>query len=416
MAKRDHQPGKLVPVTLGKLTNGWHADGGNLYLFVRDSSRAWVFRYTAPDGTRKNMGLGSLENIPLAKARLEAANLRAQVKDPLNPTDPQAQRKQSKLSVRLERAKRMTFKQCAETYIESQRPGWKNPKHAAQWESTLTTYVYPIIGDLPVADVDTPLVIKCLEPIWITKNETASRIRGRIESVLDWARTSSFRAGENPARWKGHLDNLLAAPRKVQNVKHHPALPFKDIGQFMKELRARDGVGAKALEFTILTAARSGEVRGATWDEVDIIEGIWTIPASRMKASKEHRVPLSADAIKLLENIPRVEDCPFIFPSSKPKTPMSDMTLTAVLRRMGKEGLTVHGFRSTFRDWAAESTAYSREVAEMALAHVIGNAVEAAYRRGDLFEKRRRMMADWSNYCARIQTTTGNVVTIKGAA
>lgn len=416
MAKRDHQPGKLVPITLGKLANGWHADGGNLYLFVRDSSRAWVFRYTAPDGTRKNMGLGSLDTVPLSKARLEAAKLRAQVKDPLNPTDPQAHRRQNKISARLERAKRMTFKQCADTYIEAQRPGWKNPKHADQWGNTLSAYVYPIIGELPVAEIDTPLVIKCLEPIWITKNETASRVRGRIESVLNWARTSSFRSGENPARWKGHLDNLLPAPRKVQKVKHHSALPFKEIGQFMKELRAREGVGARALEFTILTAARSGEVRGATWNEIDLKEATWTIPAERMKSGKEHRVPLSLDAVSLLKDMPKVDGCPFLFPSAKPKQAMSDMTLSAVLRRMEKEGLTVHGFRSTFRDWAAESTSYSREVAEMALAHVIGNAVEAAYRRGDLFEKRRRMMSDWAAYCSRLQQTGANVVTIKGAA
>lgn len=398
MAKRNHEPGKLVPITLKRLPDGWHADGGNLYLFVRDASRSWVFRFTSPDGKRKNMGLGSLDTVTLANARSLAKELRAKVKNPTAPTDPIIERQEFRATVRAEKARAMTFKQCAAACIEALRSGWKNSKHAAQWESTLETYAYPTIGTLPVADVDTPLVIKILLPIWTTKNETASRLRGRIEKVLSWATANGFRRGENPARWRGHLDNLLAAPSKVQTVEHHAALPFKEMGTFMAELRKRDGIGARALEFAILTAARSGEVRGATWLEIDLSERVWTIPAARMKAKKEHRVPLSDATVTLLQALPRFENEEIVFPSAKAGAPLSDMTLTGVLRRMGRGGLTAHGFRSTFRDWAGETTAYSRETIEHALAHQLTDKAEAAYARGTMFDKRRRLMDDWSKY------------------
>ena len=414
MAKRDHQPGKLAPVVLRKLSDGWHADGGNLYLFVRGTGRTWVFRYTAPDGRRRNMGLGSLDTIPLARARTEAAKLRTEVRDPFSPTDPQERRKQDRVATRLDRARRMTFKSCAATYIDSQKHGWKSPKHTAQWESTLATYVYPLIGDLPIAEVDTALVIKCLDPIWTTRNETASRIRGRVESILDFAQTSGFRTGENPARWKGHLENILAAPSKVQVVKHHAALPIGEVGTFMQLLCQREGIGARALEFAILTAARSGEVRGTTWSEIDLSGAIWTIPAERMKAGKEHRVPLSPRAVEILKGMSKVAGSKFVFPGAKPDRPMSDMTLTSVLRRMDRGDLTAHGFRSTFRDWAGETTNFAREVVEHALAHQLRDKAEAAYARGSLFRKRRRLMDSWATCCATVRAEGSSVVAIRG--
>lgn len=431
MGKSSHAAGKLVPVTLKKLPDGWHADGGNLYLFVRGVSRSWVFRYVGPDGKRKNMGLGSLEAVTLAQAREHAKQLREQVKHPLQPIDPLTTRQEQRTAARLQARRGKTFKECAEAFLENKRPEWSNPKHAMQWEKTLEEYAYPKLGDLPVSAIDTDLVMSCLTPIWTTKTETASRVRGRIEAVLDWATVSKYRHGENPARWRGHLDKLLAKPSKVASVGHHPALPYAQIGNFMADLQRREGIGARALEFAILTAARSGEVRGAKWSEIDLKEKVWTIPAERMKAKREHRVPLTAGALKLLEALPLLENSPHIFPSSKPGVKLSDMTLTATIRRINAERkangdkawtdrdgneITVHGFRSTFRDWAAERTNYPSEMAEMALAHTISNAVEAAYRRGDMFEKRRRMMADWARYCEMNAKNDGVVIAMKGAA
>jgi integrase len=416
MGKGTHKPGKLAPVALKTLGDGWHADGGNLYLFVRGDSRAWVFRFVAPDGKRRNMGLGSQYSVTLAEARKQAALLREQVKHPTAPNDPLAARQEIRIAQKLTARKHMTFKACALAYIEAHRAEWKNPKHGQQWENTLATYAYPVFGDLPVVAVDDALVLKVLMPIWESKTETATRLRGRIESVLDWATFSKFRHGENPARWKGHLDNSLAKPNKVAKVTHHAALPYPEMGPFMVELRKREGLGARALEFAILTAARSGEVRGATWDEIDMGNRLWIIPAERMKMEREHRVPLSDAAVELLKALPRVEDEVLVFPSSKPKRPMSDMTLTAVLRRMERGDLTAHGFRSTFRDWAAESTNYPSDMAEMALAHSIGDKVEAAYRRGDMLKKRFRMMNEWAKYCATVARRNGAVLPIRGAA
>lgn len=415
MPKRDHNPFKLAPAKLTKLPDGDHADGGNLYLRVRGNSRTWLLRYKSPNSSRTRMGLGSLSSVTLAQARSTARELLAKIKDPISPVDPIAQRKKAKDAIKLEKARQMSFRQCALACMESLSQGWKNSKHRSQWKNTLDSHVLPIIGDLPVAEVDTPLVLKCLEPIWLTRNETANRVRGRIESVLDWAKAHEFRQGENPARWKGHLDKVLVAPSKIQKTTHFKALPYREIGTFMKELRQCDGVGARALEFTILTAARSGEVRGATREEVDLDHGTWTIPAHRMKAGNEHRVPLSGRAVELLKGMPRTEDS-LVFPSSKLSKPLSDMTLTAVLRRMNRKDITVHGFRSTFRDWSAECTNYRSEVAEMALAHTIKNKVEAAYRRGDLFMKRQSMMNDWADYCETIQVEPPAVISFRKEA
>lgn len=402
MSTKTHKPGKLEPVTLGRLGEGWHADGGNLYLFVRGKSRGWVFRFTAPDGKRRNMGLGGLDNVSLANARKLAAGLRSQARHPTEPIDPLAERQAVRVQKRLEAAKLITFSQAASAFLEAKSHEWKNAKHAGQWETTLATYAYPFFGQLPVASVDTALVVKCLSAIWSTKNETASRLRGRIESVLDWATVSGYRQGDNPARWRGHLDKLLAKPSKVQKVEHHAALPFTEIAAFMLDLRGREGSGARALEFAILTAGRSGEVRGATWSEIDLTTGVWTIPAERMKADKEHRIPLSDAALALLKAIPKTQDNPLVFPNLK-GSQLSDMTMGAVLKRMG-QGVTAHGFRSTFRDWAGETTEYPREVIEHALAHQLKDKAEAAYARGSMFDKRAHLMNDWARYCERGET------------
>ncbi|MFM8860310.1 MAG: tyrosine-type recombinase/integrase [Methylocystis sp.] len=289
----------------------------------------------------------------------------------------------------------ITFDKCAEAYMDAHRSSWRNAKHAAQWSSTLKAYATPRIGSLPVSEIDTASVMGVLQPIWKTKTETASRLRGRIESVLGWATTSGYRAGDNPARWRGHLENLLAAPAKVKKVNHHPSLPWQEIAPFMSALQGMEGTAARALEFLILTASRSGEVRLARWDE--IADDMWIIPASRMKGGREHRVPLSAKAIKLLKKLPRLGD--YIFPGVRYERPLSDMSLTAVLRRMDRNDITVHGFRSTFRMWTAEATSYPRDVCEHALAHSLPDKVEAAYQRSDLFEKRTKLMRDWSNFC-----------------
>ncbi len=386
---------------------GAHADGGNLYLRIAGpGSGKWTFRYMVA-GKAREMGLGSPGSVSLAEARDAAQEARKLLRAGVDPID----RKRTANVI----GRRHTFAEVAGLYIDSHEAGWRNTKHQAQWPSTLARHVFPSMGTIPVADVDTGAVMKVLEPIWRKTPETASRVRGRIEAVLDYAKTRGWREGENPARWRGHLAHLLPARNKIARVEHHAALPWEEIGSFMAALRASQGTGALALEFAILTAARSGEVRGARWDEVDIANGVWTIPGTRMKAGREHRVPLSDTALNVLEALRplRKAGSDLIFPSpKKPRSPLSDMALTAVLRRMGRADLTVHGFRSTFRDWAAESTGYAREVAEMALAHTIGDKVEAAYRRGDLFEKRRRLMDDWARFCSE-PTAVGNVVRLR---
>lgn len=388
---------------------GLHAVGGvaGLALQVTNrGARSWILRVMV-GGKRRDMGLGGFPDVTLAGAREAARIARDKIKKGIDPIDD-AKAKRSALYA--QRAAAITFSEAAEAYIAMREPEWKNGKHADQWRNTLATYAEPVIGNIFVRDVKQEHILTVLEPIWLTKTETATRLRGRIENVLDWARVRGYRNGENPARWRGHLDKLLAIPSKVQKVEHHPALPFDELGAFMVQLRKEEGMGARALEFAILTAARSGEVRGATWGEIDMMDATWTIPAERMKAKREHRAVLNDEAMALLKSLPRTGD--LIFTNAKGGM-LSDMTLTAVLRRMNRSDITAHGFRSTFRDWCGERTNYPRDVAEMALAHAIGDKVEAAYRRGDLFDKRRRMMRDWGKFSGKVQTT-GTVTAIKG--
>lgn len=389
---------KLTAIAVSKMIKpGYYGDGAGLWLQVSKSgTKSWIFRFTF-GGKQREMGLGALHTVNLSEARGKAKQCRMVL---LEGRDPLEARNSARLSDALERAKMITFDQCAAAYIAAHRGSWKNVKHAGQWENTLATYAGPIIGALPVATVDTSLVVKVLSPIWQTKTETATRLRGRIESILDWATVSKFRVGENPARWRGHLENLLADPSKVTKVVHHPALSWQQLSTFVNDLRTRDGVAARAVEFAILTAARSGEVRGARWAELDFKEATWTIPAERMKAGREHRIPLSTSALALIQVLPKVDE--LIFPGRSKGSALSDMSLTAVLRRMGRNDITVHGFRSTFRDWCAESIANSfpREVCEHALAHSLPDKVEAAYRRGDLLEKRKMLMQTWADFCA----------------
>jgi integrase len=396
-----------------KNKRGRYADGGGLYLQVSDNeAKSWLFRFML-NGKSRQMGLGSLHTISLSEARDEALLCRKQLRDNVDPIEA---RKLKRGQVQLDAAAVMTFKACAEKYISSHSAAWKSVKHTSQWQRTLVTYVYPVFGDLPVQFVDTGMVTKVIEPIWVTKTETASRIRGRIESILDWATARKYRTGENPARWKGHLDNLLPMRSKVQKIKHHAALPYPEIGKFMVSLRQKDAVSASGLEFLILTAARTGEVMGATWDEIDFDNSMWAIPSERMKNGKGHRVPLSTAAIEVLRKMKKNAESKFVFPGSKNNKPLSNMAFLQLLKRMGRHDLTAHGFRSTFRDWVAERTNYPNEVAEMALAHTVGDKVEAAYRRGDMFDKRRNLSEDWCGFCAKVpdDNAGGNVVPIKG--
>lgn len=393
-----HKQKKLSAVAVRNMsTPGLFADGGGLYLQVTKSgAKTWIFRFMM-EGRRRDMGLGPVHTVSLAEARDEALNCRQLVRQGIDPIE---KRKTERLSARAEAVKAITFKECAECYIKAHEPSWKNAKHIAQWTSTLTTYVYPIFGALPVAEIDTGLVMKVIEPIWATKTETASRIRGRMEAILDWATVRKYRSGENPARWKGHLDHLLPSKSKLQKEKHHSALSYDQISDFISSLHKQNGTSARALEFTILTAARTGEVIEAVWSEIDLENKVWTIPGERMKAGREHRVPLSETALNILQEMAEIRTSDFVFPGNSKNRPLSNMAMLTVLRRMKRTDITVHGFRSTFRDWAAEQTNFPREVAEMALAHTIESKVEAAYRRGDLFEKRRSLMQEWEDQCS----------------
>jgi integrase len=396
--------------TIGKLTalaitqakrRGYYGDGGGLFLQVSaGGAKSWVFRFKE-SGRLREMGLGPTHTVSLAEARQKALECR---KARLDGRDPIEARRAERMRVKFDAATGMTFTACAERYIASHKAGWRNPKHAAQWPSTLKTYAYPVFGALPVQSVDVGLVMKAVEPIWTEKPETASRVRGRIESVLDWAMARGYRQGDNPARWRGHLENLLPKKSKVRRVEHHAALPYPEIASFMNELRQQEGVAARALEFAILIAARTGEVIGARWDEIDFAERQWTVPSSRMKAGKDHRVPLTDAALAVLEDMQAIRSGDFIFPGGKANRPLSNMAFLMLLRRMGRGDLTAHGFRSSFRDWAAERTNFPAEVAEMALAHTVGDKVEAAYRRSDLFQKRRQLMDAWERHCATVKT------------
>lgn len=382
-------------------------DGDGLRLKVTLNSktgvlrRNWVLRIKVRGGALREFGLGSADSVGLAAARRKADDIR---RDAEGGADPVLEKQIKIVEAAKEAASRMTFQECAEAYVAAHRSGWKNPKHAAQWSSTLATYVYPVFGPVPVADVDQRMVMRILDPIWATKTETASRVRGRIESILDWASVRGFRNGENPARWRGHLQKALPARSKINRVRHHAALPYDQIPEFFDRLTERMGAGADCLRFLILTASRYSEAAGATCGEVSLEKALWTVPAERMKAGRDHRVPLSEAALLLAKrrldaDSAMVAEALLFGSDFRQGAQLSDMTLSAVLKRMGHGDITVHGFRSTFRDWCAETTAYPGEVAEAALAHVVGDKVEAAYRRGDLFDKRRLLMDDWAVYC-----------------
>ncbi|CAG9239363.1 Integrase [Paraburkholderia tropica] len=406
---------KLSAVKVKQEKNpGYYADGGGLYLQVsKTGTKSWIFRYSRADVLTKNgkrkhtdIGLGPYLSVSLESAREKADGMRRAI---ANGDDPHAMRQSERAKI----ASRMTFSDCATAYINAHKHGWKNEKHGDQWTNTLETYAGPIIGKKDVSLVDTHDVVRVLEPIWTKKNETASRVRGRLEKVLAWASTRGLRSGDNPARWKGHLDTLLAKPSAVQKEEHHAALSYAEIGEFMERLRAMDGVAARALEFGILNASRTNEIIGAQWCEIDMAAKLWTVPAERMKMKKEHRVPLGKRAIAILKEMESARHGDFVFPGMRDGTGLSNMSLSAVLKRMGVDSktATVHGFRSTFRDWAAECTNFPREQAEKALAHAVRSETEAAYQRGDLLAKRGKMMEAWAAYCG-VKRQPGAVVNL----
>ena len=404
---------ELAPVEVKRLTTpGLYAVGGvaGLHLQVTKSgARSWILRATI-GGKRRDLGLGGYPDVTLALAREKARDTREKIAQGI---DPVAERQRLRSAALAERLRDMTFEKAAEAVVAKKQAEARNPKHGKQWASTLETYAYPVLGLMSVADIELAHVKQVLEPIWQTKTETATRVRQRIEAVLSWASVHGHRSGENPARWKGNLDAVLPAPTKVSKVEHHRAMPMDKMHDFMLALEKRKGIAPRCLAFVILTAVRSGEARAATWDEIDLAEKVWTIPGDRMKAGREHRVPLSAPAVELLEALPRFAGCNLIFPNTQGRK-LSDATLAAVLKRMKlHETATVHGFRSTFRDWAAERTSTPHHVAEMALAHTIKNHAEAAYRRGDLLAKRAKLMQQWADFLATAPAKAENVTAIR---
>ncbi len=390
MTRTIHRLGTVKINALNR--RGYHADGGGLYLRVRPGgSKSWVFRFTVA-GRKRDGGLGRYPTINLAEARELAEQCRRLVAAGVDPIEQRA-------AERTKAAKAMTFEACAREYVAAHEPAWKNAEHRRQWHTTLADCVYPVIGSLPVAAVDTAGVLNVLTPIWTSKPETASRVRGRIELVLGWAAAKGYRDGANPAAWRGHLQHILPAMRKLRSVEHHAALPYNEIGTLMATLREQTSITARALEFLILTATRTGETLGARWDEVNLDTRMWVIPGARMKGARPHRVPLCLRAVQIIEEMSTIRQNEYVFPGRKGR--ISKMPMANMLRRMGYADCTIHGFRSTFRDWAAECTTVPREIAEAALAHVTGSAVERAYRRGDALEKRRELMAAWATSCDR---------------
>lgn len=387
---------ELAPLQVSRLKEqGLHAVGvvPGLHLQIKGDARSWILRVTV--GTkRRDIGLGAFPAVTLEQARQNARETRESIAQGI---DPILTRKSARSALEARQKAAITFDEAARRFIDAKSDEWRNAKHHQQWVNTLAMYASPVIGGLHVSDITQGHVLSALQPIWKTKTETANRVRSRIELVLDWATVRGYRKGDNPARWKGHLDMLLPKPAKITRTKHHEAITIDDMPAFMTELRKREGTGARALEFLILTATRSGETRGATWPEIDLDGATWTIPAERMKGGREHRVPLSKAALDLLQSLPRIEGADLVFPGAREGKPLSDMTLAAVMRRIGTDAVP-HGFRSTFRDWTAERTNYPRDVAEMALAHAIESKVESAYRRGDLFAKRAHMMTAWAAF------------------
>jgi integrase len=377
-------------------TPGRYGDGGNLFLQVsRGGTKSWLFRYMR-NGQARAMGLGSARVVMLARAREKAAACRSQLADDIDPIEA---RRAARVAAQRDLTASITFRYCAERYIAAHEAAWKSQKHREQWRASLELHVYPIFDAVAVSAIDTDLVMQVLEPVWNKRPKTAERIRGRIERILSWAKVRGYRHGENPALWRGHLDQLLPATRKISHIRHHAALPYQQVGIFLSKLRESQWLATSCIEFLVLTAARSGEARGARWEEIDLPTKTWIIPAFRMKGNREHRVPLSDRAIELLLALPRLSTDSLVFSGGNEGEALHDRTLTLTLRRLNYEHITIHGFRSTFRDWAAEQTHYPREVAEAALAHVNVDRVEAAYRRSDLFEMRRQLMSQWATYC-----------------
>lgn len=371
------------------LKAGRYGDGGGLYLEVAPSgTKSWLFMWKV-NGKRRAMGLGGYPAVPLASARIKAAKAKTDIADGRDPAATQSKVRG-----------KPTFSQCVDEFLEANKPAWRNGKHKAQWDMTLGDAYCKSIRNMPVDRISVEDVLKILSPIWPSKNETASRLRGRIERVLDFAKVKGWRDGMNPALWSGNLKHLLPARQKLQRG-HHPAMPYKELPAFVAELRERKAVASLALEFLILTAARSGEVYGATWDEFDLHAGIWTIPATRMKAGREHVVPLSKTALAIVQNLHEVRSGPYVFPGQRSNRPLSSAAMEMLLRRMGKDAYTVHGFRSSFRDWAGDETDYPRDLIETALAHSVGDATERAYRRSTALAKRKALLEHWAVYCGR---------------
>ena len=403
---------ELSALDIKRITKpGRHAVGsisGLLIVVKNTGAKSWILR-TIIGNKRRSIGLGAYPEISLSRARERAREAKELIEQGVDPVE---RKKSIRAALRSSQNGRMTFSEAARRCHEKKVTEFRNPKHIKQWIKSVERFAFPIIGRMAVEDIELPQILKILEPIWIDKTETATRLRQRVEQIINWATISGYRKGDNPARWKGHLDAILPLPNKIKRVKHMKALPYKDIGAFMTELRQREGMGARALEFIILTACRSGECRLATWDEINLQDKVWTIPGERMKAGKEHKIPLVDDAVKLLRRLPRFQGSDYIFTAPR-GGPLSDMSISAVCKRMKVEAVP-HGFRSTFRDWAAENTNFPREVAEMSLAHTIENAVEAAYRRGDLFRKRRKLVESWAAYCNKAQDKKATVISIRG--
>jgi integrase len=404
---------RLSTLKVGKTRKpGMYADGGGLYLRVAEGgSKQWIFRYVT-NGRMRDMGIGPCHTLTLAEARERATEAR---KLRLSHIDPIGHKRAQQGAAVAANAKAMTFRQCAVEFIRDNEKSWTNRRHREQWEMSLNEYVYPLLGELPVGLIDTPLVLKVIKPLWGRIPETASRVRGRIESVLAWATVHHYRAGPNPAQWKNHLEQALPARSRVAKVEHYAALPYFQAPTFMGKLREDTSVTARCLEFIMLTAARLTEAKEACWLEIDFETRTWAVPASRMKSGKEHKVPLSDPALALLKEMLAIRQSDYLFPGYKPGRPLGHNGLWMLARRAAGADITVHGLRSTFRDWTAERTNFPREVAEMALAHAIPDAVEAAYRRGDLFDKRRKLMDAWAAYCAKVETDAGKVVALARA-